>query len=105
MEVLGEDVHACSRPSRPPTTCCENAVGGIAEIINVPGLVNVDFEDVRTVMGEMGKAMMGSATAAGVDRARIAAEQAVASPLLEGIEAVRRARRAGEHHRQRERSA
>jgi cell division protein FtsZ len=64
----------------------KNAVGGIAEIINVPGLVNVDFEDVRTVMGEMGKAMMGSATAAGVDRARIAAEQAVASPLLEGIE-------------------
>jgi cell division protein FtsZ len=63
-----------------------NAVGGIAEIINVPGLVNVDFEDVRTVMGEMGKAMMGSAVAAGVDRARIAAEEAVASPLLEGIE-------------------
>jgi cell division protein FtsZ len=63
-----------------------NAVGGIAEIINVPGLVNVDFEDVRTVMGEMGKAMMGSAVAAGVDRARVAAEEAVASPLLEGIE-------------------
>ena len=62
-----------------------NAVGGIAEIINFPGLVNVDFEDVRTVMGEMGMAMMGSANAAGVDRARIAAEQAVASPLLEGI--------------------
>ncbi|MDP1957060.1 MAG: cell division protein FtsZ, partial [Rhodocyclaceae bacterium] len=64
----------------------KNAVGGIAEIINVPGLVNVDFEDVRTVMGEMGKAMMGSAAAAGVDRARLAAESAVASPLLEGIE-------------------
>jgi cell division protein FtsZ len=62
-----------------------NAVGGIAEIINFPGLVNVDFEDVRTVMGEMGMAMMGSACAAGVDRARIAAEQAVASPLLEGV--------------------
>jgi cell division protein FtsZ len=62
-----------------------NAVGGIAEIINFPGLVNVDFEDVRTVMGEMGVAMMGSAQASGVDRARIAAEQAVASPLLEGI--------------------
>jgi len=60
-------------------------VGGIAEIINLPGLVNVDFEDVRTVMGEMGMAMMGSAYASGVDRARIAAEQAVASPLLEGI--------------------
>jgi cell division protein FtsZ len=50
-----------------------------------PGLVNVDFEDVRTVMGEMGMAMMGSASAAGVDRARIAAERAVASPLLEGV--------------------
>jgi cell division protein FtsZ len=62
-----------------------NAVGGIAEIINFPGLVNVDFEDVRTVMSEMGMAMMGSAHSAGVDRARIAAEQAVASPLLEGI--------------------
>jgi cell division protein FtsZ len=62
-----------------------NAVGGIAEIINFPGLVNVDFEDVRTVMSEMGMAMMGSALASGVDRARIAAEQAVASPLLEGI--------------------
>jgi cell division protein FtsZ len=48
--------------------------------------VNVDFEDVRTVMGEMGKAMMGSATSSGVDRARIAAEEAVASPLLEGVE-------------------
>ena len=62
------------------------AVGGIAEIINVPGLVNVDFEDVRTVMGEIGKAMMGSAVASGVDRARMAAEAAVASPLLEGVE-------------------
>ncbi|MDO9088717.1 MAG: cell division protein FtsZ, partial [Burkholderiaceae bacterium] len=62
------------------------AVGGIAEIINVPGNVNVDFEDVRTVMGEPGKAMMGTALAAGPDRARIAAEQAVACPLLEGID-------------------
>lgn len=63
----------------------KNAVGGIAEIINVPGHVNVDFEDVRTVMGEPGKAMMGTAAAEGPDRARIAAEQAVACPLLEGI--------------------
>ena len=59
---------------------------GIAEIINVPGHVNVDFEDVRTVMGEPGKAMMGTALANGPDRARIAAEQAVACPLLEGID-------------------
>jgi cell division protein FtsZ len=64
----------------------KNAVGGIAEVINVPGHVNVDFEDVRTVMGEPGKAMMGTAKAAGPDRARIAAEQAVACPLLEGID-------------------
>ena len=61
------------------------AVAGIAEVINNPGLVNVDFADVRTVMGEVGMAMMGSATAAGADRARIAAEQAVASPLLEDV--------------------
>jgi cell division protein FtsZ len=61
-------------------------VGGIAEIINVPGHVNVDFEDVRTVMGEPGKAMMGTAAASGPDRARIAAEQAVACPLLEGVD-------------------
>jgi cell division protein FtsZ len=63
-----------------------NAVAGIAEIINVPGLVNVDFADVRTVMGEQGKAMMGIGEAAGLDRARIAAEQAVASPLLDGVD-------------------
>ena len=63
-----------------------NAVAGIAEIINKPGLVNVDFEDVKTVMAEMGMAMMGSAYAEGPDRARLAAEQAVASPLLEGLD-------------------
>jgi cell division protein FtsZ len=63
-----------------------NAVAGIAEIINVPGHINVDFNDVKTIMGEQGKAMMGTASASGVDRARIAAEQAVASPLLDGID-------------------
>ncbi len=63
-----------------------NAVAGIAEIINVPGLVNVDFADVKTVMGEQGKAMMGIGEAAGIDRARLAAEQAVASPLLDGVD-------------------
>jgi cell division protein FtsZ len=62
-----------------------NAVAGIAEIINNPGLVNVDFQDVRTVMSEQGMAMMGSAMASGIDRARIAAEQAIACPLLEGV--------------------
>ncbi|HZX32576.1 MAG TPA: cell division protein FtsZ [Rhodocyclaceae bacterium] len=84
MDVMGEDagVDECFRAA---DDVLKNAVGGIAEIITYPGLVNVDFEDVRTVMGEMGRAMMGSAEAAGVDRARIAAEQAVASPLLEGV--------------------
>jgi len=84
MDVMGEDagVDECFRAA---DDVLKNAVGGIAEIITYPGLVNVDFEDVRTVMSEMGRAMMGSAEAAGVDRARIAAEQAVASPLLEGV--------------------
>ena len=84
MEVMGDDadVDHCFKAA---DDVLKNAVGGIAEIITYPGLVNVDFEDVRTVMGEMGRAMMGSALAAGVDRARIAAEQAVASPLLEGV--------------------
>jgi cell division protein FtsZ len=63
-----------------------NAVAGIAEIINVPGHINVDFNDVKTIMAEQGKAMMGTAVASGLDRARIAAEQAVASPLLDGID-------------------
>jgi cell division protein FtsZ len=85
LEVLGEDISMIDA-FKSADNVLKNAVGGIAEIINVPGLVNADFEDVRTVMGEMGKAMMGSAVAAGVDRARIAAERAVASPLLEGIE-------------------
>jgi cell division protein FtsZ len=61
------------------------AVQGIAELITRPGLINVDFADVRTVMAEMGMAMMGSGTAKGEDRAREAAEAAVASPLLEDI--------------------
>lgn len=84
MEVMGEDV-SVQEAFKTADNVLRNAVGGIAEIINFPGLVNVDFEDVRTVMGEMGMAMMGSAFSSGVDRARLAAEQAVASPLLEGI--------------------
>jgi cell division protein FtsZ len=61
------------------------AVRGISDLIITPGLINLDFADVRTVMAEMGNAMMGSAKAAGPDRARLAAEQAVACPLLEDI--------------------
>ncbi len=63
-----------------------NACAGIAEIINVEGNVNVDFQDVKTIMGEQGQAMMGTASASGPDRAKIAAEQAVACPLLEGVD-------------------
>ena len=63
-----------------------NACAGIAEIINVEGNVNVDFEDVKTIMSEQGKAMMGTAVASGPERARLAAEQAIACPLLEGID-------------------
>ena len=63
----------------------QGAVQGIAELITRPGLINVDFADVRTVMAEMGMAMMGSGVASGQDRARIAAEAAVSSPLLEDI--------------------
>ena len=63
-----------------------NACAGIAEIINVEGNVNVDFEDVKTIMGEQGQAMLGTAVASGPDRAKLAAEQAVACPLLEGVD-------------------
>ncbi|MCC5852395.1 MAG: cell division protein FtsZ [Alkalimonas sp.] len=62
------------------------AVQGIAELITRPGLINVDFADVRTVMSEMGTAMMGTGTASGSDRAEEAAEQAISSPLLEDID-------------------
>jgi len=61
------------------------AVQGIAELITRPGLINVDFADVRTVMSEMGMAMMGSGSSKGEDRAREAAEAAIASPLLEDV--------------------
>ena len=63
----------------------QGAVQGIAELITRPGLINVDFADVRTVMSEMGMAMMGTGVAAGEDRAREAAEAAVSSPLLEDV--------------------
>ena len=85
QEVLGDDITQ-EEAFAHANDVLKNAVGGIAEIINEYGNVNVDFEDVRTVMGEPGKAMMGTATASGPDRARIAAEQAVACPLLEGVD-------------------
>jgi cell division protein FtsZ len=63
----------------------QGAVQGIADLITRPGLINVDFADVRTVMGETGMAMMGSGSASGEDRARVAAQMAVSSPLLEDV--------------------
>jgi cell division protein FtsZ len=84
MEVLGEDA-TFEDGFRAANEVLHGAVAGIAEIINCPGLVNVDFADVRTVMSENGVAMMGSATATGADRAQVAAERAAASPLLEDV--------------------
>ena len=84
MQVLGEDVSMLDA-FRAANDVLHGAVAGIAEVINCPGMVNVDFADVKTVMSEMGMAMMGSAAATGADRARQAAQQAVASPLLEDV--------------------
>jgi cell division protein FtsZ len=84
MQVLGNSI-TLDEAFRAANDVLHGAVAGIAEIIKCPGMINVDFADVRTVMGEMGMAMMGSAKAAGTGRAREAAEQAVACPLLEDI--------------------
>ena len=84
MQVLGEDIGVLEAYAA-ANDVLHGAVAGIAEVINNPGLVNVDFADVRTVMGEVGMAMMGSATHAGSDRARLAAQAAVKSPLLEDV--------------------
>lgn len=84
MMVLGNDISMLDA-FKAANDVLYGAVAGIAEVINCPGLVNVDFADVKTVMSEMGMAMMGSAVSSGIDRARIAAEDAVASPLLEDI--------------------
>ena len=85
LEVLGDDVTQEAAFGH-ANDVLRNAVGGISDIIHIPGLVNVDFEDVKTVMSEPGKAMMGTATASGPDRATKAADLAVACPLLEGID-------------------
>jgi cell division protein FtsZ len=84
IDVLGEEVVLLAAYAA-ANDVLHGAVSGIAEVINNAGLVNVDFADVRTVMGEVGMAMMGSATAGGEDRGRVAAEQAVKSPLLEDV--------------------
>ncbi|TAK77697.1 MAG: cell division protein FtsZ, partial [Aquabacterium sp.] len=85
LEVLGDDVTQ-EQAFAHANDVLKNAVGGISDIIHIPGHVNVDFEDVKTVMSEPGKAMMGTAAASGPDRAAKAAESAVACPLLEGID-------------------
>ena len=85
LDVLGDDVTQ-DQAFAHANDVLKNAVGGISDIIHIPGLVNVDFEDVKTVMSEPGKAMMGTAQATGPDRAAKAAEAAVACPLLEGID-------------------
>jgi cell division protein FtsZ len=85
MDVLGKDVSLLDA-FRSANDVLLGAVQGIADLITRPGLINVDFADVRTVMSEMGMAMMGTGYAVGESRARMAAESAVASPLLESID-------------------
>ena len=85
MTVLGEDTTLLDA-FRSSNSVLQGAVAGIAEVINVPGLVNVDFADVCTLMSENGMAMMGSATASGPERAKLAAERAMSSPLLEDVD-------------------
>ncbi len=85
LDVLGDDITQ-DQAFAHANDVLKNAVGGISDIIHMPGLVNVDFEDVKTVMSEPGKAMMGTAIASGPDRATKAADLAVACPLLEGID-------------------
>jgi cell division protein FtsZ len=82
-EVLGDDITQ-KQAFAAADEVLSKAVTGIAEIIAVPGLVNVDFEDVRTVMRQTGMAMMGSAQHSGEDRAVKAAEEAISCPLLDG---------------------
>ena len=85
LEVMGEDVTQEAAFAH-ANDVLKNAVGGISDIIHMDALVNVDFEDVKTVMSEPGKAMMGTGSGTGPDRAKKAAEAAVACPLLEGID-------------------
>lgn len=84
LTVLGKDVSLLNA-FKSANDILLGAVQGIAELITRPGLINVDFADVRTVMSEMGIAMMGSGSARGEDRARLAAEEAIRSPLLEDV--------------------
>lgn len=84
LSVLGRDVSLLNAFSAANDVLL-GAVQGIAQLITCPGLINVDFADVRTVMSEMGMAMMGSGKAQGEERAKVAAEAAISSPLLEDV--------------------
>jgi cell division protein FtsZ len=84
LAVLGKDTNLLSA-FKSANNVLLGAVQGIAELITRPGLINVDFADVRTVMSEMGMAMMGSGVSHGEHRARVAAEAAISSPLLEDV--------------------
>ncbi|HEX7025995.1 MAG TPA: cell division protein FtsZ [Gammaproteobacteria bacterium] len=84
LTVLGKDMNLLEA-FKTANNVLQGAVQGIAELITKPGLINVDFADVRTVMSEMGMAMMGSGVGTGENRARQAAEAAIASPLLEDV--------------------
>jgi cell division protein FtsZ len=85
LSVLGDEVSLLDAFTS-ANQVLSGAVQGIAELITRPGLINVDFADVRTVMSEMGMAMMGAASASGADRALIAAQSAIGSPLLEDVD-------------------
>ncbi|MDY6956347.1 MAG: cell division protein FtsZ [Pseudomonadota bacterium] len=85
LAVLGKKISLLDA-FRAADEVLHNAVSGIADLITRPGLINVDFADVRTVMAEMGVAMMGTGLANGDDRARLAAEKAVRSPLLDDVD-------------------
>ncbi len=84
LTVLGGDITLLDA-FKSANQVLQGAVQGIAELITSPGMINVDFADVRTVMAETGMAMMGSGVARGENRAREAAEAAVSSPLLEDV--------------------
>lgn len=84
LSVLGKSISLLDA-FKAANDVLQGAVQGIADLITRPGLINVDFADVRTVMSEMGMAMMGSGSASGKDRAREAAQAAISSPLLEDI--------------------
>ena len=98
MQVLGEEVSVLDAYAA-ANEVLYSAVAGIAEVINYPGLVNVDFADVRTVMSEIGMAMMGSATAAGADRRTAGRRERRGKPAARRGQPRRRPRRAGQHHR------